>query len=217
MVALLVVGGGEHARVVMEAARTREELELVGFVDPKPCARTVQQLRVAHLGGDDAIREHVARGGKLALGVGAVGVSRHRRALVERLSFGDDVWPPIVHASAIVSPSAMLGAGAVVMASATIGPAAQVGRFCVVNTGAIVEHDVELGPWSQVGPKAALGGGVCVGEEAYVGLGASVRDHITVGPRSLVALGAAVVRDVAPNTQVRGVPARAYAPSTPSD
>ena len=49
-----MIGGGEHARVVIEAARSqREAWRLLGVVDRDPAARTTALLDVAHLGDDD--------------------------------------------------------------------------------------------------------------------------------------------------------------------
>jgi FlaA1/EpsC-like NDP-sugar epimerase len=83
---LFVVGGGEHARVVMEAVRSRpERFALIGFVDPQACEETARRLDVPRLGDDGDAAALCAEGALAVLGVGAVGVSGARRALVERL------------------------------------------------------------------------------------------------------------------------------------
>lgn len=216
MVDILVIGGGEHARVVMEACLSQPtRYTLVGFLDPNPCPDTEQRIGVQRIAGEaEAVvaARHVANGGRLALGVGAVGVSPRRAQLVERLGQDLRAWAPIVHASAVVSPSALISAGVFVSARAVIGSGATLGDFAVVNTGAIVEHDVGIGAWAQIGPAAALGGGAHVEHGAYVALGARVRDHVRVGRDALVALGAAVTKDVPEGRRVQGVPARIYPP-----
>ena len=43
---LIVVGGGEHARVVIEAARSQPaRWEILGFTDPRPCPETVAHTK----------------------------------------------------------------------------------------------------------------------------------------------------------------------------
>jgi UDP-3-O-[3-hydroxymyristoyl] glucosamine N-acyltransferase len=98
----------------------------------------------------------------------------------------------------------------VVLAGAVVNTGARIGNHCIVNSGSIVEHDCELGEFAQVGPGAAVGGGARIGPGAYLGLGCRVRDHRTIGARALVAMGAVVVRDVADDERVAGVPARAW-------
>ena len=199
---LIVIGGGEHARVIIETARTRPDLWVVeGFVDPRPCEETQQRLGTKWLGGD-AVRDDVL----YVLGVGDVGVSEARPRIVEK--YARAKFATVVDARAHVSPTAKLEAGAVVFAGAIVHTGAHVGKHAVVGTGAIVEHDVALGNFAQLGPGAIVGGGARIESNCYVGLGARIRDHVTVGPGGLVAMGAVVTTSVDAGATVLGVPAR---------
>jgi acetyltransferase EpsM len=203
---LILIGGGEHARVVAEAAAAMGGMELVGFVDPEPCDETVRRLGVRRLGDDSALRQHPGAWG--VIGIAGLGSLVARRRIVERLSPALEGWATIIHPRAWVSPTAGVEHGAVIMAGAVIQTGARVGAHCVVNSGAIVEHDVELGAFSHAAPAAVLGGGARVGEGTYLGMGAAVRDHVTIGAEALIGMGAVVVTDVAPGCRVLGVPAR---------
>lgn len=215
---LVIIGGGEHARVVIEAARSRPDLwSVVGFVDPLPAETTTSRLGVPRL-GDDEFGLALAQEGRVAfiLGVGSVGVATHKRqAVVDRYSRLPVRWGCVVHAFAWVSPSAQLGQGVMISAGATVNSGARLGDHCVVNTGAVVEHDVTLGAFSQVAPAAAIGGGASIGEQCYLGLGCRVRDHVRIGQRVGVGMGAVVVASVPDDTTVIGVPARALKRSEP--
>jgi acetyltransferase EpsM len=205
---LVVIGGGEHARVVIETARSRPDLWSVdGFADPEPCEDTQRRLGVRWLGTDTAV---LGRPGLMfVLGIGAVGVGDTRRALVERYAAAGARFATLVHATAWVSPTARIHEGAVVFAGAVVQTAAEIGAHAVVGTRAVIEHDVHLGAFAQAGPGVVTGGGVKIGDGAYLGLGACVRDHITIGERAMVAMGAVVTADVAAGATVLGVPARA--------
>ncbi len=204
---LVVIGGGEHARVVIEAARSRADLwDVFGFVDPEPCAETAARLEVPRLGGDDWAGTATPPPW-LVLGVGAVGISRRREQIVAR--YGPVAqWAAIVHAAAWVSPTAVVAPGAVVMAGAAVNSGARIGAHAVVNTGAVVEHDVVLGEFAQLGPGAAVGGGTVIEPHAYLGLGCRVRDHVRIGSEALVGMGAVVIGDVEARAVVVGVPAQ---------
>lgn len=205
--ALILVGGGEHARVVAEAARsTRDTFDLLGFVDPAQCEEMVRRLKLARLGDDDALDAHPEA--LRVLGVGAVGISDVRKRIVARLPRGTHGWARVVHAFAWVSPTCEIGEGTVVMAGAVVQSGARIGAHCVINTGAVVEHDARIGDFAQLGPRAALGGGAQIGAGAYVGLGACIRDHIRVGSDVLVGMGASVVKDVPDGARVVGIPAK---------
>ena len=204
---LILIGGGEHARVVAEAVRSGPlGPSLLGFVDPDASERT-SKLELPRLGDDSALAHHP--GAVAVLGIGASGPSSHRAEVVGRLSPLVSSWAVVIHQTAWVSPSASLGEGTVVMAGAVVNSGARIGNHCVVNTGVVIEHDVVLGDYVFVGPGATIGGGATIGAGAFVGLGCCVRDHRAVGVRALVGMGAVVVNDVPAGATVMGVPARA--------
>ncbi|MEP7225723.1 MAG: NeuD/PglB/VioB family sugar acetyltransferase [Gemmatimonadales bacterium] len=204
---IVIIGGGEHARVIIDAARaSAAQPELVGFVDPEPCLETIQRLGLRRLGDEDALETE--RDLHAVLGFGAVEPRGRREEAVRRVTPLVRGWASVIHGAAWISPGAIIGEGTVIMAGAVIQTGARIGAHCVVNTGAIVEHDVVLGDFVQLAPRAALGGGVRVDAGAYIGMGATVRDHTRVRAGAVVGMGAVVVRDVAAGARVMGVPAR---------
>jgi acetyltransferase EpsM len=203
---LIVVGGGEHARVVIEAIRTGGGQDLLGFIDREPCAETVRRLGVERLGWEEALESHPGAFG--ILGFGALATRAARVDIVERFTPHLGGWATVVHASAWISPTASIGEGTVILARAVVQTGARIGAHCVVNTGTIVEHDVELGEHAQLAPGVILGGGARVGALAYVGLGAVVRDHVAIGDGATVGMGAVVVKDIPDGARALGVPAR---------
>ena len=214
---LIVLGGGEHARVVIDAARTQGERWAVqGYVAPDPSPDAIADE--PWLGDDVALTERLADIAPadrpwLVLGFGAgetPGALAARAATTQR--FAGARWATIVHARAWVSPSARVEEGAVVLAGAVINAGAQVGRHAIVNSAAVVEHDVVLGAGTHVAPGAVIGGGAHIHEHAFIGLGARVRDHIEIGAGAVVGMGAVVVASIAPGATVVGIPARPYEP-----
>lgn len=207
----LVWGAGGHGRVVADVVRAAGGTVL-GFVDadparvgrpPVPGAPPVllaqaDLLRVLERGqGMDARWDALAPG---------IGDNRARLRAFGRAAGA--AWPALAHPSAVLSPSARVGEGTVVMPRAVLNADARVGRAAIVNTGAIVEHDCVVGDGAHLSPGCVLAGGARVGEGAWVGAGATVLPGIAIGPWAVVGAGAVVVRDVPGGTVVAGVPAR---------
>jgi acetyltransferase EpsM len=216
---LILLGGGEHARVVAEAANSTGRWTLVGVSDPAAVDRSFARMGVAHLGDDVALAELLvsATGDArpwLIVSIGAIVDGAVRRELVTR--FERERWACVVHAAAWVSPTAQVEPGAVVMAGAVVNAGARIGAHVIVNSGAVIEHDVVVGAFARIGPRVAVGGGTVIGEDAMIGLGAAVRDHVSVGAGAMVGMGAVVTADVAPGATVVGVPARPAAGPGPT-
>jgi len=211
---LVVVGGGEHARVVIDAARASGEWEVLGIVDESPAERTRSLLGVDHLGSDASYLASVVdvppdRRTAVVLGIGSVGDPAARRAAAARYDVARaGPWATLVHPSAWVSPAATLGPGVVVLACAVVNAGAEIGAHAIVNSQAVVEHDAVVGAFAHVGPGAVLGGAAHLGDGALAGMGCLIRDHVTVGPEAVVGMGAAVTTDVPPGVTVIGAPAR---------
>ena len=103
---LVVIGGGEHARVVIEAARSRPDLWVVrGFVDPGTNPETEGRLGVTRLGDDREGLALAATGDvQFVLGMAGLGSGQARSAVVEAYDAVGARWATVVHASAWVSP-----------------------------------------------------------------------------------------------------------------
>src|SRR2546422_10367099 len=120
---LILVGGGEHARVVAEVIRSRADVfELLGFVDPADCSETVERLGLRRLGDDGSLPRYPGVGA--VLGVGVMEIGDRRMQIAARLSPTVRDWVTVTHRAATVSSTAVLGAGTVVMAG------------CAINSGA---------------------------------------------------------------------------------
>jgi acetyltransferase EpsM len=208
---VVVIGGGEHARVVMECILSRPDLwQLMGYVDREPRAETTARIGVTYLGDDTAVTPF-ERNLRFVLGVGSIGGGKPtsvRQGLAVRYAAAGAKWATVVHARAWVSPTAELAEGVVVGPGAIINTGASVGSHTVVNSAAVVEHDCSIGPFASLAPGTILGGGVRIGSGAYLGLGCRVRDHLSIGEGATVGMGAVVLRDVEAGATVIGVPAR---------
>jgi acetyltransferase EpsM len=206
---LVILGAGEHARVVAEAARAAG-WKAIDHVEAAGEAALAARLAEGEASAPDAATLPGAATAPAApvsivLGFG-VDLAARRRAASR---FGPGApWATVIHPAAWVAPSARIEPGTVVLAGAIVNTGAHLGPHVIVNSGAIVEHDVELGAHVHVAPGATVGGGTRIGDGAFIGLGSAVRDHLAVGPDATVGMGAVVVADVPAGSTVVGVPAR---------
>jgi sugar O-acyltransferase (sialic acid O-acetyltransferase NeuD family) len=206
----LVWGAGGHGRVVADVVRAAGG-RVAGFTDRDPAlvGRPAVPGAPPVLLSDEELLRELAEDGPRAWDALALGIGDNRARLDAFRQAPAGLWPALAHPSAVLSPSATVGAGTVVMPLAVLNANARTGSAVIVNTGAVVEHDCRVGDGAHLSPRCVLAGGARVGEGAWVGAGATVLPGISVGAWAVVGAGAVVVRDVPEGTVVAGVPARA--------
>jgi sugar O-acyltransferase (sialic acid O-acetyltransferase NeuD family) len=199
-----------QAKIVVELAAARQDLELVGLLDdfPENRGRTIAELSVIGTGSD---LDDLRRSGVEALLIG-FGESVGRARTVERAIAAELQLPNLVHETSVQYASATFGRGVQVFPLAHVGAGASLGDGVLVNTAASVEHDAVIETGAVILPGARLGGRVRVGRDATVGAGAIVLPDVTIGAEAVVGAGAVVLRDVPPGARVVGVPARPLPP-----
>jgi sugar O-acyltransferase (sialic acid O-acetyltransferase NeuD family) len=187
----------------------QNRFELVGLLDPDPEMRGKLIFGVPIL-GDDSILVELKESGirRFFIGVGSVDESSHRRHLFEMCTALDMEPITSIHPSAVVSPSAKMGKGCMILAGAIISAGVKLGDNVIVNTGAIVDHDCWIESHVHLATRATLTGGVHIASNAHVGAGAVVKQSINVGENAVIGAGAVVIKDVAANVVVAGVPAQ---------
>lgn len=204
MKGLLIAGAGGHGKVVAETAQAMGQWNNIAFLDDRhPDIESVLSWPV--LGKLDQVPDFAGTYQDIAVAIG----DNHKRAkLVQRFADLGFSLPAVIHPSAYVSPSAVIGQGCAVFAQAAINAEAQIGAACIINTGATVDHDCKLAEGVHACPGAHLAGEASVGAYAWIGIGASVIQKVNIGENTVVGAGAAVVGDVLDRVTVAGVPAK---------
>lgn len=206
---IVIIGAGGHSRVLCEAVRLQGGFDIRAIVDPQPQLRGTQMDGVPVVGGDEELPRTLREGVRHAvMAVGSVANNSHRAATFARVKGLGFTFVNVVHPSAVISSSAKVGEGTVVLAGAIVGPGTVLGANVIINTRAAVDHDCSIGDHVHVAPGAVLSGAVAVGELGYIGAGATIKQGTRIGRGALVGLGAAVIRDVPDGAAVAGVPAQ---------
>lgn len=135
----------------------------------------------------------------------SIGSNRLRKFISEKYPL---CYESAVHPKSIVSPSAKIGRGTVVMQGAIIQPDAEIGRHCIINTGASVDHECVIGDFVHISPHATLCGNVRVGEGTWIGAGTTIIPGIKIGAWCVIGAGSVVINDVPDNTTVVGNPCK---------
>lgn len=204
----IVLGGGGHARVLIDSLQASDVAVVHGVLDADRSQWGQTLLGVPVLGSDELLPELIERGvNHFAVGLGSVGDSQLRERLFEA-ALACGLKPlTVIHPSSACSAWAEVGSGSQLFPASVVNANARLGENVIVNSGAVIEHDCVIGAHAHIATGAKLSGGVNVGAGAHIGAGAVVKQSISIGERAVVGAGACVVKDVPPGVVVVGVPA----------
>ena len=207
---VVLLGGGGHAKVVLEAIlKYHGEYRVIGITDSDAGKHNQRLMNVPFIGDDGILEELYARGLRKAfISLGTVDNPLPRLYLYKRLKETGFSCINVFHGRSIVSEYVSLGEGNAILAGAVVNAGAAIGNNCILNTGSIVEHDCVIGDNVHVAPGSVISGAVRISGNSFIGAGAVVMQGVSIGEGCTIGAGAVVIRDLPPGSRVAGVPAR---------
>ncbi len=88
----------------------------------------------------------------------AIGDNPLRCELIEKIQGLGGKVVSVVHPSAYISPTAMIGGGVAILPHASIGTNVVIGSGCIINMNAIIDHDCILDSGVHIAPGAIVKG-----------------------------------------------------------
>lgn len=161
---LLIIGAGGHGKVVKEIAESLGYND-IAFLDDKSngaigtiadSQKFVEEYQYAFVG---------------------IGNNKFRGELLEKLEQEGFEIPILIHPSAYVSRSAVIGKGTVVEPMAIVNANSKIGAGCIISVGAIVDHDVVLEDCVHVNAGAICKAGSFVAKETKLEAGQVVKGY----------------------------------------
>lgn len=159
---VIVIGAGGHGRSVAEAILLLGRDAFVGFVDDGADANT-KVWTYPILGRTDSLSVVRPYADAVVVAIGHNAVREKLHAWVRDAGFE---LLCVIHPTAFVSPTAILGVGCAVMAGAVVGTEAQLGEGVIVNCGATVDHHCRVEAFGHLGVNACMAGGSVLGHHA---------------------------------------------------
>ena len=184
---IYIYGASGHGLVIADIARDNGYDEIVFLDDASEC-KFSPELEKADI-------------------IIAIGDNKTRQKISQKVEDVGFEIVNLIHKSAVVSESAVIEKGVVVMPNAVINAKACIKEGAIINSGAVIEHECVIGKFAHISPNAALAGNVSVGEFTHVGIGSSVIQGINIGKNCIIGAGSVVVRDIKDGIKAYGVPA----------
>lgn len=201
---IVIIGGGGHAKVLINIIKKNAEFEIVGYTDNQ---NSGEILGIAYLGKDNVLPEIFSSGVKYAgLGIGQIDLSNKRKLIQEKISKISFQFPAIISKDTIINEDVKIGSGTQIFDGVVINSGTRIGKFTIINTNSTIEHDCQIGDFTHIAPGATLSGTVKIGNGCMIGTAATVIQAINITDKVLIGAGSIVIKDVLNNGKYVGCP-----------
>jgi acetyltransferase EpsM len=200
---VIVLGNGGHSKVIQEMISSLKDYEMIAVLDDRYSSENEEKGIL--YGPFSSLKNLLDQDVKVVI---AIGNNTIRKNVASSLPVRTNQYLSLIHPTAVVSPTAAIGNGTVVMPNAVINAEARIGKHCIINTGAIVEHENTIGDYTHISPNATLTGNVSISEGVHIGASASIIPGMEIGSWSIIGAGSTVIQSIPAYCKAVGTPAK---------
>lgn len=194
---VIIIGAGGHAAEIRDYIRyynqnqSIDKIGVSGFIDDNKKSYDHYAYDEPYLGPIDG---HLIDNERWYI----MGVAnpKYRKSIIEKLKNGGAKFIGLIHPTALISPSAMIGEGVVISHNASVGPKVKIGNFNMLNSRCTIGHDTILGDYNFISPKVALSGNTVIGDNNMFGTNSSTIPGIKVGNNNTIGAGMIVYKSI---------------------
>ncbi len=194
---IALIGAGGHCKVIIDLLNELNEYDIVGIYDDNK-EGVFSGINI--LGKTNELDENIDNF------IISIGNDKIRKKIYE--SHKNLNWCRLIHPKSIVSKTAKIDIGTVVLAGAVIQTEVQIGKHCIINTNCNIDHESIVGDFCNICPGTTICGLVNIGESTFVGANSTIIQTIKIGNDCLVGAGTVIIRDIPDGKKVVGNPAR---------
>ena len=138
----------------------------------------------------------------------AIGSSKIRRIIYEKIASKNTLFPTLIHPSVIFDRNSIkIEQGVVIEANVALTTDANIGEFTHINIGSTISHDAKIGSFVTISPAVHLAGNVTLEENVFLGINATIIERIKICANTVIGAGAVVTKEINDCGTYVGIPA----------
>lgn len=191
---------------ILRGNGTYSRVNVVGILDDDSGKQGQQYYGLPVIGGFRDI-ERLAQSGEATHFILGLGAIKHMliKSAVFHFCCKLGLRPVnIVSSHACVSKSARLGEGHTIFPMAHISTDCTIGSNCGIHPGAVVMEKCTFQDNVSAAGNVFVGGYCTIKKNVYLGPGAVIGSEVAIGENSVVGAGSVVLKNVPPNSFIRG-------------
>jgi len=125
----------------------------------------------------------------------------------DKLGIPLDRFLTFVHPSTMLSRSAEVGEGSLIMAHCVVNPKAVIGQFNSIMSHVTIGHDAKVGNYNLIATHAIISN-LVMGDRNFIGINAATNNKISIGDDCMVGMCSNVTKSIPSGVICYGNPAK---------
>ena len=204
---IIIIGAGGFGREVYLWAKdsfSKDQYRIKGFLDDNPRILDNYDMDVGIIGNLNSYE--IKNQDRFLFAIGDIDV---KKRLIMKMKKRRAKFLTLVHPTAIMANTTKIGEGVIICPFCLVSDNVLLEDFVMMNVYSSCGHDAKVGRYSILSPYATLNGFVILEDEVFLGTHTTVIPYKRVGYKSKISANSVVMRDVATNKIVFGVPGKA--------
>jgi sugar O-acyltransferase (sialic acid O-acetyltransferase NeuD family) len=193
---LILFGAGGHALSVIDVIEKTKKFKILFILDK--FSGSLGNYDIYKQKKDINYYKKYAKNACIA--IGQIKNSKIRSKLYNELVKNNFILPKIISPFALVSKTAKIGNGSIVMHHALINSFSNIGENCIINSKSLVEHGVNIENNCHLSTRATINGSVIIKKGSFIGCNATIIQGITVGNNSIIGAGKILKKNLPNNS-----------------
>jgi sugar O-acyltransferase (sialic acid O-acetyltransferase NeuD family) len=202
---IIIVGGGQQAKILAEEILRLKKFNLLGFLDLK--SKKIKRIIINKKKLIIFNKLKITKNLYLIIAIGNNFIREKVKKKIE-LANNNFKWLTFVSPNSLVSKNVKIGEGTIIMRGSIINCNSKIGDHCIVNTGSIVEHDNIFENFSSIAPGAVTNGSVHLGKRSHIGSSSVVMNKIKINNDVVIGIGSVVLKNCISKSIYFGNPAK---------
>ena len=204
---IIIIGAGGFGREVYLWAKdsfSKDQYRIKGFLDDNPRILDNYDMDVGIIGNLNSY--DIKNQDRFLFAIGDIDV---KKRLIIKMKKRGAKFLTLVHPTVIMANTTKIGEGVIICPFCLVSDNVLLEDFVMMNVYSSCGHDAKVGSYSILSPYATLNGFVILEDEVFLGTHTTVIPYKKVGYKSKISANSVVMRDVATNKIVFGVPGKA--------
>ena len=193
---IILFGAGGHALSVIDVIEKNKKYKILFILDN--FSGSVGKYKVYKQNKDLNYYKKYSK--NVCIAFGQIKNSTKRSKLYKELIDNKFLLPKIISPHAIVSDTAVVGNGSIIMHQALINSFSKIGENCIINSKALVEHGVKVENNCHLATGAVVNGDSIIKKGSFIGSNSTIIQGITIGDNSIIGAGRVVKKNLPKNS-----------------